>query len=102
MCWSGGSSKEKYNCKILKKGDDLSPDNVAYSLALASTTFAIAAFFLTESIPFTQASLEEYASLTAMISPFAAFNRNLNFPFASLYHSKTGSGILTTDYSSDK
>jgi hypothetical protein len=63
----------------------------------ASTTFAIGAFFLTDSMPLAQASLEAYASLTAMISPLAAFNLNLNFPFASLYHSNTGSGIRSPE-----
>ncbi len=59
--------------------------------------FAIGAFFLTDSIPFTQASFVVYASLTAIISPLAAFSLNLYFPALSQYHSKTGSAIKSLE-----
>ena len=61
--------------------------------SFASTILAIGAFFFMDSIPFTHASFEVYASLAAIISPLAAFSLNLNFPDLSQYHSKTGSAI---------
>jgi hypothetical protein len=60
------------------------------------------AFFFTDSIPFTQASFDEYASLVAIISPLAATRRNLNFPALSLNHSNFGSGNIDTKESYQK
>jgi hypothetical protein len=49
-----------------------------------SWTVAFGALLLTDLNPFLQASIDVYASLLAIGSPFAALSRHLNCPDASL------------------
>ena len=88
-CWSSEKGKRKWSVR-------------GFSYALTSTIFAMGAFFFTDSIPFTQASFDEYASLVAIISPLVATRRNLNFPALSLNHSNFGSGNIDTKESYQK
>ena len=59
-----------------------------YNQSFASTIFAIGGFFFTDSMPSTQPCFDAQPSLTAVISPLAAFSLNLYFPTLSTQHSK--------------
>ena len=74
------------SCKHPAKKDG----RLAEAYFSTSTTPAIGALFLTDSMPFLHEAFDEYASLVAMISPLGALSLHLHFPAASVYISNFG------------